>query len=161
MKCVIAVLKLILCILILFSGTLIGLHLSQRLTRRRDILLGFDGMLHRAAIQIEYNAGDLCEVFSDNFADFTFQHNRPFDEQWAELLDSFSYILTKEDMRMLSEFTKGLGTADSEAQRSHIALYIQFLGEHIASAQEEIQVKSKMYRIIPLSLGMVLSLLLI
>ena len=157
----IAVLKLILSILILFSGALIGLHLSQRLTRRKDVLLGFDSMLHRAAIQIEYNAGDLCEVFSDNFADFTFQHSKPFDEQWTEFLDGFSYVLTKEDMHMLSEFTKGLGTADSEAQRSHIALYIQLLGEHIASAREEIQVKSKMYRIIPLSLGMVLALLLI
>lgn len=157
----IAVLKLILCILILFSGALIGLHLSQRLTRRRDILLGIDGMLHRAVIQIEYNAGDLCEVFSDNFAGYTFHHSLPFDVQWVQFTDSFAYILTKEDIRMLREFTKGLGTADCEAQRSHIALYIQLLQEHIASAQEEIQEKSKMYRIIPISLGMVLSLLLV
>lgn len=153
--------KLFLCILILFCCAVIGLHLSQRLTRRKDVLSGFEVLFHRALIRIEYNAGDLCEVFSDNFADFEFQHSLPFDIQWMRFVDRFSYVLIKDDVQMLRSFINGLGAADCEAQRQHISLYCELLREHIANAREEIGTKSKMYRIIPLSVGIVISLMVI
>ena len=153
--------KLFLCILILFCGAVIGLHLSQRLIRRKDILTQFEVLFHRALIRIEYNAGDLCEVFSDNFADVDFEHTIPFDVQWRRFIESFSYILTKDDIRMLLAFTDGLGAADCDSQRQHISLYREMLKEHIEQAQDEIGKKAKMYRIIPLSVGMVISLMVI
>lgn len=153
--------KLFLCILILFCGAVIGLHLSQRLTRRKDILSEFEVLFHRAMIGIEYNAGDLCEVFSDNFAGFVFEHPIPFHVQWKRFIESFSYILTKDDIWMLLSFTNDLGAADCESQRRHISLYSELLREHIEHAREEIRTKGKMYRIIPLSVGMVISLMVI
>lgn len=156
-----AVIKPVLCILILFSSAVIGISLSQRPVRRRDTLLDFEKLLHRAAVKIEYNAGDLCEVFSDNFADYSFRHSMPFSVQWTELIQSFSHVLTKADVRMLQEFAEGLGTADCEAQQNHIALYLKLLQEHVGSAQEDIRVKSRMYRVVPVSVGVVIALLLI
>lgn len=148
-------------ILLIFCSGVIGVHLSRKLIRRKDILTGFDIMFHRASIQIEYNAGDLCEVFSDNFAEYHFTHTMPFTVQWERFVKGFSYELTKEDIAMLLEFTKELGTADCDAQRRHIALYSRLIGEQISDAQEDIQHKSKMYRIVPLSVGIVIALLLI
>ena len=160
-KCVTRVIKLILCIVILFCGAVIGIHLSQRLSRRKDVLTQFEVLFHTALIRMEYNAGDLCEVFSDNFAGFSFEHNIPFDIQWHRFIDGFSYVLSKEDIGMLSSFVKDLGAADRESQRQHICLYGELLREHIREAQDEIEKKAKMYRIIPLSVGMVISLMVI
>ena len=153
--------KLMLCIVILFCGAVIGIHLSQRLTRRRDILTQLEVLFHSALIRIEYNAGDLCEVFSDNFADFSFVHTIPFDIQWRRFIDGFSYVLSKEDIKMLRSFTNNLGAADIDSQRQHIALFSELLKKHINEAQDDIQKKAKMYRIIPLSVGMVISLMVI
>ena len=161
MKCVTRVIKLILCIVILFCGAVIGIHLSQKLIRRRDILTQFDLLFHTALIRIEYNAGDLCEVFADNFAGFVFEHTIPFDIQWHRFIDGFTYVLTKEDIEMLRSFTKDLGAADVDSQRQHITLFGELLKEHISQAQDDIQKKAKMYRIIPLSVGMVISLMVI
>lgn len=161
MRCVIRVLKLFSCIVILFCGAIVGVHLSHRLVKRRDILAEFDMMLHRTLIQIEYNAGDLYEAFSDNFAGYSFDRNAPFDEQWRDLVKSCSAVLTKEDRFLLTGFSDGFGTADSESQRRHIIMCRQLLREQIDSAKEDIRTKSKMYRIVPLSAGIVISLLLI
>lgn len=161
MKCVTRVLKLFLCILILFCGAVVGLHFSQRLIRRRSVLSDFEVLFHRVLIRIEYNAGELCEVFSDNFADYHFIHHQPFDVQWRDFIKSFSYVLTKDDMNMLLSFTDGLGAADCDAQRQHITLFSKILQEHIEDAQEDIRTKAKMYRIIPLSVGIVISLIVI
>lgn len=123
--------------------------------------MDFEKLFHRAALNIEYNAGDLYEVFSGNFADFSFQRALPFDQQWISFVNRFSSVLLKADLRMLREFAVGLGTADCEAQQNHIALYVKLLQEHILSAQEDIRKKSKMYRVIPISIGVIIALLLI
>ena len=154
-------LKMFLCILILFCSAVIGLHLSQRLKRRLDSLLGFEQLFHRAAIRIEYNAGDLCEVFSDNFVRFDFRHDIPFVVQWERFVRHFSGVLSKDDLKLLSDFSAGLGAADIASQQKHISLYTKLLQEHIEQARREIDTKSKMLRIVPLSLGMAVSLLMI
>lgn len=154
-------LKLLLCIVILFCGAVVGICLSQRLKKRLDVLLSFEKLFHRAQIQIEYSAGDLCEVFSQNFAAFEFQRNQPFDLQWASFVKRFTTLLSIEDIRMLTEFSAGLGRGDVISQKKHIALHIQLLQEHIAQAQEDIRSKSKMLRIVPLSVGMVIALIMI
>ena len=153
--------KMLLCILLIFCGCVIGVHLSQKLLRRREILSGFDGMFHRASIRIAYNAGDLYEVFADNFAGQEFSHALPFSVQWERFVKGFSYLLSKEDVAMLLEFTKELGTADCESQLRHIQMYSRLIQDQIADAQEAIRTKSKMVRIIPAAIGMILSLLLL
>ncbi len=153
--------RLMLCILIIFCGAVIGLHFSRRLTKRREILLSFEKLFHRAQLQIGYNAGDLCEAFGENFASFPFCRSQPFDVQWERLIKQFTYHLTKDDISMLSEFTRGLGTADAEAQQKHIALYVELLQEHIRSAQEDIRNKTKVARIIPTAIGMAIALMMI
>ena len=123
--------------------------------------MGFERMLHRAMTWIEYNGGDLYEAFSENFAEFSFSRDAPFDKQWRELVKSVSSVLTKDDLRILTEFICGLGTADVDVQRRHITLYTELLRERIEYAKEDIRMKSKMLRIVPLSAGVVIALVLI
>ena len=154
-------LRLILALGIVFSSALIGLHFSQRLTGRRRILQEFSALLKRAEVMISYSAADLCEVFSDNFADYRFTYDDPFAVQWAELVDRYKSLLNDDDISVLNGFAQGIGTTDTDNQSRHIGMYISLLGERIDSATKDIEEKSKLYRALPVSIGLMLSVLLI
>lgn len=154
-------LKLILGLFIVFSSALIGLHFSQRLTERKRILQEFSALLKKAEVMISYSAADLCKVFSDNFADYQFIYGEPFDAQWAELVNKYKSLLNDEDISVLTGFAQGIGATDTDNQSLHIGMYISLLDERIGSANRDIEEKSKLYRVLPLSAGLMLAILLI
>lgn len=154
-------LKLILGLGIVFSSAIIGLHFSQRLTERKRILQEFSALFKRAEVMISYSAADLCEVFSDNFADHQFIYGEPFENQWMEMVSRYNSILTDDDITVLTGFTQGIGATDTVNQSRHIGMYISLLDERIGSANRDIEEKSKLYRVLPLSAGLMLAILLI
>lgn len=154
-------LRLVLCLCIVFCSALAGIHFSQRLVCRRDTLKSLSDLLRRALALISYNSGDLSEVFSENFAGFDFERSTAFDEQWRAFADSFSGQLTKEDIILVGNFADGIGASDGSSLKKHIELYITLLDEQISRSQADIDTKSKMYRILPLSVGLIISILMI
>lgn len=154
-------LRLVLCLCIVFSSAVAGIHLSQRLVGRRETLKSLSDMLRRALVLISYNSGDLCEVFSGNFADYAFERSVAFDIQWRAFADSFSNQLAKEDIILIKNFADGIGATDSDSLKKHIELYIKLLDEQISHSQSDIDTKSKMYRMIPVSVGLIISILII
>lgn len=154
-------LRLILCLLIVLSGVMIGLYCSQRLSKRKTTLSEFSSMLGRAKLLISYSADELCRIFSDNFAGYVFKSDEAFDVQWAELISRYRSVLSDDDISVLTGFAEGIGASDAESQIQHIELYIRLLGEQISSAQRDIDEKSKLYRVLPVSAALILSILLI
>ena len=154
-------LRLILCLCVVFSSTVAGVHFSQRLVDRRDTLKRLSDMLRRALVLISYNTGDLCEVFADNFAGFDFERSGAFDVQWRRFADTLSNRLSKEDIILIKNFSDGIGASDSDSLKKHIELYITLLDEQISRSQSDIDTKSKMYRVIPVSAGLLISILII
>lgn len=154
-------LRLVLCLSIVFSSAAAGIHFSQRLITRRDTLNRLSDMLRRALVLISYNSGDLYEVFSDNFAGFDFERSTAFDIQWSTFADALSNSLNKEDIILIKNFADGIGASDTDSLKKHIELYITLLDEQISRSQSDIDTKSKMYRIIPLSVGLIISILII
>lgn len=154
-------LKLFLCLLIVFSGALVGLHLSQRLTKRREILTQLSAMFHRAETLIAYRSDNLCEVFGGNFADYPFTPDEPFDTQWRQFIGQFGSLLSDEDRAVLMQFGDGLGSSDADSQQKHFSLCETLLNERIDAVQKEIGEKSKLCRVLPLSAGLAVALLLL
>lgn len=154
-------LRLMLCLLIVLSGVMIGLYCSQRLSRRKAILSEFSSMLGKAKLMISYSADELCRIFFDNFAGFIFTPDESFDVQWAELVSRYRSVLTDDDISVLNGFAEGVGASDTESQIQHIELYIKLLDERIVSAQRDIDEKSKLFRVLPVSAALMLSILLI
>ena len=154
-------LKLILGLCIVFCSALIGLHFSQRLTERKRILQEFSALLKKAEVMISYSAADLCEVFSDNFGDYRFTYGEPFEKQWNDMVSQYKSVLTDGDISVLTGFAQGIGATDTENQSRHIGMYISLLDERIQSANKDIEEKSKLYRVLPVSVGLMLSVLLI
>ncbi len=143
------------------SGAVIGLNLSQRLTKRREILINLSDMLKRASILISYSSGDLYELFSENFSGFVFVRDRPFDAQWTEFIKSISDCLKKDDIILLENIINGLGSTDKGSQQRYLDMNTALLEQQAAQAQSDIDTKSKLYRIMPLSLGLFISILII
>ena len=118
-------------------------------------------MLKRASILISYSSGDLYEIFSENFSGFGFVRDRPFDIQWTEFIKSISDGLKKEDIILLENIIDGLGSTDKASQQRYLDMNTALIEEQIAQAQSDIDTKSKLYRIMPLSIGLFISILII
>ena len=153
--------RLILCLGIVICSAIAGAHFAQRLVCRRDTLRQLADMLRRAGTLMSYNSGDLYEIFSDNFAGFDFPRDKPFDADWNSFIEVVSDMLSKDDIILLKKFTDGIGVTDNESQQQHIALYVSLLEEQTARAQSEIDSRSKLYRTLPVSLGLLISILII
>lgn len=154
-------LKLILSLVIVFCSAIVGLYCSQRLRRRIELLSAFETLFERASIRISYNAGDLCEVFSDNFDGYVFRYSSPFPQQWEDWIMSYDHQLKQDELLTLKAFADGLGASDTQSQQRHIDLYRGLLHEHIKAAENAYQKKGKLYRVLPISLGLVISILII
>ena len=153
--------KLILCILIVFSGAVTGVYYSRRLFRRRDTLASFLSLFHKASIMMIYEAPDLCKLFHDNAFEFEFHYDEPFDVQWMELIGRYRPVLKEKDLEVLSDFIKNMGSTDMESQQRHLGMYSHLLEEQLKEAGEEVIGKGRLYQVLPLSAGIVISLLLI
>ena len=70
-------------------------------------------------------------------------------------------VLTDEDISVLTGFAQGIGVSDAANQSRHIGMYISLLDEQIGYAAKDIEEKSKLYRVLPLSAGLMLAILLI
>lgn len=154
-------LRMLLCLGIVGCSAFVGLYYSARLTKRRDTLNSIAELLDRAAVRMSYSSGDLCEIFSDNFARFKFVRDKPFDEYWSAFVKAISQPLKKDDIILLRNFINGLGVTDNDSQQRHIRLYTELLREKSVQAQREIDERSKLYRVLPISLGLMISILII
>lgn len=154
-------LKLFLCIGIISSGAVIGLHFSSKLRKRRDTLQKLSDMLGKAVVMMDYTCKDLCELFSDNFAGFEFVRDKPFDTQWLSFINGLSDSLNKDDITLFKDIIKELGTTDISSQQRYSQIYAALIEEQISKAQSDIDAKSKLYRVIPLSAGLIISILIV
>ena len=154
-------LKILLCGVIVLSSTVLGLYYSNILFRRKEILQMFINNLKDAQTRIRYESGNLCEVFSDRFVGFTFDSDKMFLPQWIELLKIYDNSLTKNDTKLLISFAENLGKTDVSGEISHIQMYVELLNSSVNEAENSINSKSKLYRTFGVSVGLLISILLI
>lgn len=153
--------KPILCMVIVLSSTVLGFYYSNRLYRRKDILQLFINNLKDAQTIIRYESKNLCDVFSEKFTDFKFDNEKRFLPQWSELLKTYDKTLTKSDIRLLMSFAENLGKTDVDGEISHIQMYVELLSSRVSDAQNSINSKSKLYRSFGVSLGLLISIMLL
>lgn len=143
------------------SSIAIGFSLSLRLSRRGAVLGDYIALLDTAADRMTYTAGNLAAVFSDNFAGVAFDPERPFADQWEAMAARYRDVLRREDIAVLEAFADGLGRGDLQTELNHIRLYQSLLRERMAQAGEDCRKKGSLYRILPFSIGLVLTILIL
>ena len=153
--------KMLLCISIVVSSSLVGFHYSNSLFRRKSILEDFLLQIKNCSTKIRYNSGDLCEIFNSSFMGVSFDSEKPFAEQWCEMLEDYSKTLSDEDIKILTDFSKNLGTYDVSGELSNISMYVEMLNSQIEKADYDIKEKSKLYKTLGMSFGLAVAILLI
>lgn len=69
--------------------------------------------------------------------------------------------LKKEDKSLIIEFGRLLGTADIDGELSHIGLYKELIETNIDNSKEELNQKSKLFKLLGLFSGIAAALLII
>ncbi len=154
-------LKSVLCITIIIASLAVGLYYSSRLSQRVSVLSDMISLLEEVNAKIKYTAAPLAELFENNFTGFRFEVNQPFERQFSELVHRYNDVLTTEDLRLLDELGRDLGTSDVDSQQRLIRLSITVLTQQRDQAQTEVTNKGKLYRILPLSAGIAAAILLL
>ncbi len=153
--------KLLLCIAIVASSSLLGFSFSNSLYRRKSVLEDFLLQIKNCSTKIRYSSGNLCEIFNNCFIGFRFSPEKPFHEQWSEMLSGYSKILSDEDIKLLTDFSENLGTYDVSGELSNISMYIEMLYEQIEKADSDIKEKSKLYKTLGMTFGLAVAILLV
>lgn len=153
--------KALLCIIVVLSSTYIGFNYSTALYRRKSVLESFELELRNCSTKIRYNSFELSKVFENSFMGYSFDDKRPFSEQWCEMLVSYSKILSEEDIGILTDFSKNVGTYDITGEISNIDMYIELIKAQINEADLNIKSKSKLYKTLGVSFGLAIAILLI
>lgn len=138
--------KLIGCLLVVCTGTMIGFVLSGRLYKRRDFLKSFTEFISLLATNLRYSGDDIftlvnsCAENSGLDLLLFSECDRPFDELWLERVKELSseIPLSKSDISMLNDFGSQLGKTDTEGQLKHLELYEVSFSKQLSSARDAI-----------------------
>ena len=155
------VLRLLLGLVITGASILIGCNLSSRLSRRRAILGDYLTLLDEAANRMRYTASSLAAVFADNFAGFSFDPVIAFAPQWERMADAYRDVLNDGDRQILISFARELGQGDVPAELDRFRLYEGLLKERFDDAAAACEKKGSLYRLLPFSIGLAITILLL
>ncbi len=161
--------KLIGCLLVVCTGTMIGFVLSAKLYKRRDFLKSFTEFISLLATNLRYSSDDIFTLVNSSAENSNLdllhfsECNRPFDELWLDKVKqiSFEIPLSKSDVSMLKDFGSQLGKTDTEGQLKHLELYEVSFSKQLASARDAITKKSKLYKTMGFFAGSAIALMMI
>ena len=86
-----------------------------------------------------------------------------FSNYWQKAITSIpqSYGLKNDDLTVLEDFGKALGTTDVEGQLNHIELYKNILNSQLKKSKEEYKEKSKLYKVLGFFTGSIIAIMFI
>ena len=161
-------------LLLMVAGTGMGWYAAHRL-QRRMIFLETCGRLMQALWQeMSYTSrpmGELWQRLAQNEAFSGFPLARYTAEQLSNVAFSAAFAAAAEraeregfllpaDRRLLTEFGEGCGRTDLGGQQAHIAYYRNLLAQQEAEARRVYEEKGRVYRMLGLTGGVALTLLL-
>lgn len=153
--------------MIIISCFCVGNWFSLRLTQRVKYLCGIISSISKAKTLMTFSSIEALSVMGESFGrdDLLSVHFKSGSfENFKDLWDSFvssvasDKVLYDDDIKLLRDFGREFGTSDTNGQVLNCDMYIKFFEEQLISAKEEQLSKSRLYRVLGLSLGCVVGL---
>lgn len=161
-------LKLTGLILIVIACFGAGYYLSLRLKNRFEFLSAFKDFLSNLETNIRYNSSEIFSLVKASAPDkirelFSKNTSENFQTYWSECITNLPkrYALKNDDINLLYEFGRMLGTTDTEGEINHIKLYRELIESNINNSEKELKQKSKLMKLLGLFAGLSLALLLL
>ena len=151
-------LKLLGALALILAGFVAGRMRTGRLQARRTFLRDMQGFLSSLSTALRFQGTDIFRSVSSSgglFAAAHRQDNEPFDTMWERVTSGFPrrYALNAQDVSLLRELGAQLGKTDVEGQLQHIELYRTLFAKQLASAEEDVRQKAKLYQTLGLFVG--------
>lgn len=159
------ILKLIICIMIIFICTYLGIEKAKTYDRRVFELQKIKNGLNYFKSKIEFTYEPVKEILEgisnsvyrndENIFKKTKEYMESSDVNWAwnKAIDEETKI-NKEDKEILKMFGKLLGKTDKKGQISEINLSLNFADKQIQKAEFDKNKNAKLYRSLGLLIGM-------
>lgn len=145
-----------------------GYYLSARLKARYNFLTAFKDFLSALEINLRYKNTEIFSLIKSSAPELlnSFLKNSNEDNfqlYWSRCVSDIpkSFALKKDDISLIFEFGKLLGTTDVEGQLNHINLYKELIDTNINNSFSELNSKSKLYKLLGLFAGLTIALLLL
>lgn len=159
--------------LIIAVSSFSGIYFSAALKARLIALQKINYLIDEIIILLRFKASTVYEIIehltrNERFSDFSFLNKItangeiPFQLDWCNSLKiSPPSNLKTEDLHILADIGKNLGTSDIEGQISTLNLQRNELKTLISSAEEDCERKSKLYRSLGVLVGAFISVMLV
>ncbi len=159
--------------LIIAVTSFAGCYFSSALKTRLINLKKINFLIDEIIILLRFKASTVYEITeylvkNERFSDFDFLYcitddeNTSFQQNWHNAIKARPPMNLKEnDLEILADIGKNLGTSDMEGQISMLSLQRAELEMQISSAEADCQRKSKLYRSLGVLAGAFISVMLI
>lgn len=160
-------------ILIILISSFSGVYFSTALKSRLATLKKVNYLIDEIIILLRYKASTVYEIIgyltgNERFAEFSFLEkisadgDCSFQLEWCNSLEENPPLnLKQDDLQILADIGKNLGTSDIEGQISTLNIQRNELKILISSAETEYEKKSKLYRSLGVLVGAFISVMLI
>lgn len=170
------IIKYIILLLVLTSSSYIGILVSKKYKNRVRELKEMKSSLAIFATKIKLTYEPIPEIFLEignkENSDVKSINNifkvaakkmeeLPAGKAWVEALESQNTNLKKEDIEVLKGLSNLLGKVDVEGQVSEIELVDNFLNTQIEKAEEESKKSEKMYKVLGVTIGLAMVIVLV
>ncbi|CUH93281.1 stage III sporulation protein AB [Herbinix luporum] len=170
--------KIMGCILIIFSSSLMGFYFSSQLKCRINDMKEFKKLIVLLRGDIRYGNTPLPEAISSiarrhegNFKDFLTKVSdrlserlgNTFSEIWTEAVEGELHdtSLSKRDKYQLIQFGENLGYLDKEMQMNTLDLFLAQMEEEIYELSKTVKEKTYLYNSLGIMAGIFISIIMI
>lgn len=171
-------LKLLGVFFIMFSSILCGIKKANSYKEHYEELLYLKRVFIMIRGEIRYNIGTLSEVFfsvgkklkdvyRESFLELSDRllggSGTVFRDEWENVVISGlkECKLWEKDLEMLREVGENMGYLDMEMQLGFIDLYLEKLEEEIINGRAELKTNMKLYKVLGVMGGMLISILIL
>lgn len=160
-------------VLIISISSFSGIYFSATLKARLVALKKINYLIDEIMTLLRYKASTVYEIINhliknERFSDFSFLRNiaadsaTSFQLDWCNSLEENPPLnLKKDDLTILADIGRNLGTSDIEGQLSTLNLQQNELKKLISSAEADCERKTKLYRSLGVLVGAFISVMLI
>ncbi len=160
-------------VMITSCGALCGVYASMTLKKRVRFFEQYLSFLTQTKSAIGYTAMNIHDILSHPSGEFiqpiltaareSMQSDTPLDTAWSKAVWEHrrKMFLNAEDCELLTAFADGFGTSNVDGELQKLELHRQMTQDRLKVIQEECSQKQKMYRVVGMFVGVVVSVLII
>ena len=157
-------------LLIIVSGTFIGIYASERLKEKVSFFEQYIIFLTHVRTTVSYTSANIKELLTVNTSVplvrpvlrdtlILLERGISLEEAWRGAVDI--HVKDKEDKKLICYFGDNFGRSDVSGELNKLDLHCEFVKQRLDRLREELKTKQRLYRVIGMFCGVLTAVILI